>query len=378
MQRLWILGLFISNHIISIFSQSGDTLSERCNAPSTVSGSCRAFFLKWTFSDGCCIEFTWGGCGESDNMFDSFEECVGACGGGSKCNDMSLSYLGYQTNVSEPFIAELPAITLVPQSICPIEEYPEGLIQGGVSVVLDGYIMTCGGSIRNVDLSSCYILKKGKWSSKPSLNTKRENAAASVTNGIVVITGGTEEQSDGNFKPLSSTEFLWFGQQWTYGPPLPEPMYYHCMAESSRGLFVAGVAWPTFAIYKLDWAENVWKTVTTRDDWKYRNYQSCVMLDEDRLALIGGGPGVRFSKRFDVLNLESVTWSKMADLPVNYSQQTAFLYANTVYVFNLYPSGEVYKLPLTENSWSPVKSLGYILQTPVFGAPIVRKDMLCG
>jgi len=378
MQHLWIQGLFIGTLIISIYSLPDDALSERCNAPPADAGMCRALFRRWTFSDGCCIEFGYGGCDGNDNNFHTFEECAAACSGGSKCNGMA--YLGNQTAVPEALVVELPFFEKVPQSSCLIEEHPEGRIYGGVTVNVFGNILTCGGQITGVydtGLSTCYLLRKGKWYEKPSLNSKRRYAAAAVADtGMVVITGGVDP--DDHDSPLSSTEILKPGLDWIYGPQLPHPMYYHCMTKSSVGFIVAGYAGGTFAIYKLDLDENKWMTLLTRDDWNIRSYQSCMMLDEDTLAIIGGSDE-RISRRVDLLNLKLITWRAMPDLPVKFSHQTAFLYANSIYVIKTWPDGDVYKLPIgsLENSWSKVTSLGYIKRTAVFGAQLSTKDMLC-
>ena len=39
-----------------------------------------AYFPKWGYSDGQCLEYIWGGClGNPQNRFDSEEECQRAC-----------------------------------------------------------------------------------------------------------------------------------------------------------------------------------------------------------------------------------------------------------------------------------------------------------
>ncbi|XP_060076821.1 uncharacterized protein LOC132556426 [Ylistrum balloti] len=53
---------------------------EACNQP-TVSGSCLAYFKKFTFDAGtkACKEFIYGGCGGNNNRFDTLEDCQATC-----------------------------------------------------------------------------------------------------------------------------------------------------------------------------------------------------------------------------------------------------------------------------------------------------------
>jgi hypothetical protein len=46
-------------------------------------GSCKALFHAWFFDKmrGACMPYVYGGCGASENHFESQMECEGACGG---------------------------------------------------------------------------------------------------------------------------------------------------------------------------------------------------------------------------------------------------------------------------------------------------------
>uniref|UniRef100_A0A0C9R3T6 BPTI/Kunitz inhibitor domain-containing protein n=1 Tax=Amblyomma americanum TaxID=6943 RepID=A0A0C9R3T6_AMBAM len=41
---------------------------------------CRALIPAWFFNGLSCQEFTYGGCGDDLNNFDTREECMNACG----------------------------------------------------------------------------------------------------------------------------------------------------------------------------------------------------------------------------------------------------------------------------------------------------------
>ena len=54
-----------------------------CDAPPEVTGPCLAAMPRWTFKNGVCVKFMYGGCKGSKNRFHSLEECKRVC----KSND---------------------------------------------------------------------------------------------------------------------------------------------------------------------------------------------------------------------------------------------------------------------------------------------------
>ncbi|XP_037710360.1 PI-actitoxin-Aeq3c-like [Drosophila subpulchrella] len=52
---------------------------EKCDAPPSVTGMCRAAFPAWTYKGGQCVSFTYGGCDKTLNYFNSRRECIVAC-----------------------------------------------------------------------------------------------------------------------------------------------------------------------------------------------------------------------------------------------------------------------------------------------------------
>merc|ERR1719187_1622283 len=68
--------------ILFFFSSSLALVSGRdCSAPPSRQGRCRAAFVRFTYEQGVCREFTYGGCGASDNLFVTLEECQAFCSG---------------------------------------------------------------------------------------------------------------------------------------------------------------------------------------------------------------------------------------------------------------------------------------------------------
>ena len=102
-------------------------------------------------------------------------------------------------------------------------------------------ILILGRSIYGGDaLSSCQILKGGRWISQPPMRNKRRSAAACVSkDGDFVVTGGTVSKAGGGFNSLSSTEIFKNGE-WQTGPALPKTIYHHCMVATEKGVIVAG------------------------------------------------------------------------------------------------------------------------------------------
>ena len=96
-------------------------------------------------------------------------------------------------------------------------------------------ILVLGLDSDDISQSSCHLLDEGTWRSQPSLKTKRQDAAASLTkSGNMLVTGG----SDGNTF-LSSTE-IFTGGQWEDGTELPVNMGVHCQVTTNEGVIVAG------------------------------------------------------------------------------------------------------------------------------------------
>ena len=51
----------------------------RCLEPPAFEGPCKAATTKWTFDEGTCHKFVFGGCRGNENRFDSKAECKAKC-----------------------------------------------------------------------------------------------------------------------------------------------------------------------------------------------------------------------------------------------------------------------------------------------------------
>ena len=61
----------------------------------------------------------------------------------------------------------------------------------------------------------------------------------------------------------------------------------------------------TFHVYRLK--QRQWNKISERK-WKWRSGNSCELLDEDTMVVIGG---YGYGKSVDILNLISLSWSKV-------------------------------------------------------------------
>merc|ERR1711915_593656 len=102
-------------------------------------------------------------------------------------------------------------------------------------------------------------------------------------------------------------------------------MYTHCQVSSKSGIVVAGLQYikkvnkrwyeeddmTHFLVYRL--VKGVWEKLADMD-WDERQGPTCQLLSNERLAVLGGRG---YQTNFDILDLESLNWSKGPKLPVD-------------------------------------------------------------
>jgi papilin len=62
----------------------GEPNDDICSLPAIPEGqkyTCLAYIPSWTYRAGKCVEFIYGGCGGTENIFSTEEECESRCGG---------------------------------------------------------------------------------------------------------------------------------------------------------------------------------------------------------------------------------------------------------------------------------------------------------
>jgi len=266
-------------------------------------------------------------------------------------------------------IAELPSFTI--RSDCAIQPHPITNLTWGVTGVVEGKVMSCAGYSQG-DWDSvpfCYTLEDGKWKVQPSMKTRRYWAAASVTGQGLIVSGG---HSGSGY--LNSTEIFTDGQ-WTDGPDLPVTMADHCQVTSSKdGVIVAGkLSFLSFQVYKLA-GGNFTKVV--EKDWMDRYGPTCEMIGK-KLVVIGGD---NFRKSVDVLDLNSLKWSKGPDLPVIMRYDLSTVYQGNLYIIQT-KIGVVYSIPIDQvlretGVWKKVNTLPKLPERQVFPPPIINEDIL--
>ena len=68
-----------SIHMKKKLGKLNHAASSKCKEKPGVIGPCKAVIPKWTFDNGFCRKFDYGGCGENANIFDTRKACEDKC-----------------------------------------------------------------------------------------------------------------------------------------------------------------------------------------------------------------------------------------------------------------------------------------------------------
>jgi len=256
-----------------------------------------------------------------------------------------------------------------------------------VTFLVKGNIMKCGGdNYLDKITNECRMIENGAWNFYPEMKSTRFHAATSrAIDGKVMVTGGAN--NDGEV--LNSTELYNIEEnKWEEGTPLPVKMFTHCQVSSKLGIVVAGLRYikkvkrwkehdmTHFLVYRL--VKGVWEKLADMD-WDERQGPTCELLSNERLAVLGGSG---YDANFDILDLESLNWSKGPKIPtILFRFDYSVLYKDILYIIHQ-ETGHVYSIPenLTEG-WKKVTSLGQlpgrISRRRVHPALIVKENKLC-
>jgi len=271
------------------------------------------------------------------------------------CADKELLYLG-NTIVKLPSFEQL--------SKCKLPPHPNKELTKATTGVVDGKVITCGGEVEgewpSEYFSNCYKLEKGTWSALPNMKQKRARAASSVTSdGEFLVTGG---ETTGQLA-LNTTEIYKNGV-WEKGPELPVKMLGHCQLTTKSGVIVAGIDGmdiSNFLVFRLEGGK--WKMLKEEKQRK------------QKLAVLGGYGDLTWS--FDILNLNTLIWTKGPDLPFNIFDDFSAIYNDSIYLIGK-ELGEIYSLSTDlDGDWLYMKSINpleYMVGSP---APIVRQNDIC-
>jgi len=286
----------------------------------------------------------------------------------------NVMYIG-SINIGQMAL-ELPSFT--PLSNCSIPKYPEDKVHEAVTGVIDGKIMSCGGANRKyIKLSSCHMLDGSTWKRQPSMRHVRLGAASSMTDDGWMVTGGY----DTDYNDVKSTEIFSDGV-WREGVKLPWAFTGHCQITSKAGVLIVGFNWDTarkseehgqvgyLIVGRLEAGR--WKTLSSKSS-RMRYDQSCELIDEEKLVVMGGN---HYRNTMDIFDLRSNTWSKGPELPVEMYRGHSTVYQKDLYIIDMY-QGSVYTIPTTmQGDWKEVTKLGRIPDREVHPAPVVKLNQL--
>jgi len=281
---------------------------------------------------------------------------------------------------------ELPSFTLL--SNCSIFNHPEAELTRAVTGMVDGKIMSCGGSAKGKKgyLSSCYIFDGSTWRKQPSMKYARGSAAASMTDDGWMVTGGMDKN---HYDQLKSTEIFSNGS-WRQGVELPWAFSGHCQITSKYGVIVAGYHWDleryndddgftgTLYVGKLEADKRRWKKLSSKSvDMRYdHGYQSCELIGEEKLVVIGGD---FYRNNVDIFDLKSNTWSKGPSIPTYGPSVHTTIYKESLYITTDRYVGTVYSIPVSmQGEWKEVttSTLGPYPDRAVHPAPVVQRNQL--
>jgi len=272
---------------------------------------------------------------------------------------------------------ELPSFT--PLSNCSIPKYPEDRLEHAVTGVIDGKIMSCGGSNRNyAKLSSCHMLDGSTWREQPSMKYVRWGAAASMSNEGWMVTGGY----DSGYREVKETEIFADGS-WKEGVRLPWAFSGHCQVTSKSGVIVAGYNRDTavdsedhgsvgsLIVGRLEAGQ--WKTLSSKYT-RMRYYHSCELIGEEKLLIMGGN---HYRNTMNIFDLKSNTWKKGPKIPVGMYGGHSTIYKDDLYIIDNMYNGSVYSIPVTmQGGWNEVTKLGRTSDREVHPAPVVKLNQL--
>jgi len=268
-------------------------------------------------------------------------------------------------------IVQLPSFTLLPN--CTVPENTGGYygMENTVAAVIDGYLTACGG-MREGDqrrFSECFTLYNGKWVSgiTPNMLRKREDGAASWTKKGLFVTGGYSSSDYWH----AYTEYLTEEGVWVYGPELPDSMGGHCQLTVGADVYILGgynnsMALPS--VYKLSENSATWSPVANMEHGRYKH--SCALHD-DYIYVLGGMNAKTSVERLD---LSTMTWEKVPDLPEEFEGGQALSFQSNLYLVNRW-TGLVVKLT-KNNQWEKINTLGFIGDRTVYPAPVVTPHIL--
>jgi len=298
---------------------------------------------------------------------------------GAGCKDQkeeeekeAVLFLGYDK------IVQLPSFTILPNCTVPQDGDMQKKVDT-VAAVVDGHLTVCGG----LESDTCSTLSKGRWNQNlnPKLLNIRAEAAASMTYKGLFVTGGFDSSIDGD--SLSKTEYL-TESGWEYGPRMRSEKARHCQLSVGSDVYTLGgfnlignTGYKTRDVYRLSepWLSQEepgeeWTFVN--DMKKFRSGHVCALHDDHIYALGGDGSDVGTSA--ERMNLSSMTWEEISDLPQMFSYGQAFSFQSSLYLVYR-EDGLVVKLN-KDNQWEEVTRLGPITDKTIFPAPVLSPEVL--
>jgi len=269
-------------------------------------------------------------------------------------------------------IVQLPSFTILPN--CTVQQ---DVNLGAVAAVVDGHLTVCGG----LESDACSTFSQGKWNQNltPNMLNVRAEAAASLTYKGLFVTGGFDGDRGDS---LPKTEYL-TESGWEYGPRMRSEKARHCQVSVGSDVYTLGgfnrigsTGFKQRDVYRL--SEPWLSQEAPGEEWtfvnnmkKFRSGHACALHDNHIYALGGSGDVGTSAER---MNLSTMTWEEISDLPQMFAYGQAFSFQSTLYLVYR-DDGLVVKLN-KDNQWEEVTRVGPISDNTVFPAPVLSPEVL--
>ena len=122
------------------------------------------------------------------------------------------------------------------------------------------------------------------------------------------------------------------------------------------------------SVYKLSEESSAWQPAPSMEHGRYSH--SCAVHD-NYIYVLGGMNAKTSAERLD---LSTMIWEKVSDLPEEFEGGQALSFHSTLYLVNRW-TGLVVKLT-KDNQWEMITTLGFIGDRTVYPAPLVTPQIL--
>ena len=184
--------------------------------------------------------------------------------------------------------------------------------RGEVAAAMVGSSLVVSGGLHGVGRTSSavsvYDVRQRQWFIGPPLPAARHHAAAAALDGRLYVTGGATSATD--WTPRDNVWRYRVGGGWDSVPAMPEGRVGHAMVTIGSRMYVIGGVGRTARTLVYD-AKAGWSAAAPLPS--PRDHLRAVVWDKKVWVIGGRGSGL--TRRIDIYNPESDSWTRGPDLP---------------------------------------------------------------